>query len=75
MAATQADLLARHAAASPEKTAVVEDRPDGEVITHTFAELDRRAGRIADLLRELGAVDTTRVAWCGPGRMSGGRPG
>ncbi len=66
MAATQADLFARNAAASPGKTAVVEDRPDGEIISYTFAELDRVAARIAEVLRELAVGETTRVAWCGP---------
>jgi acyl-CoA synthetase (AMP-forming)/AMP-acid ligase II len=60
------DLFARNAAATPDKTAVVDDRPDGSVVAYTFAELDGRANRLADLLRELGAEPTTRVAWCGP---------
>jgi fatty-acyl-CoA synthase/long-chain acyl-CoA synthetase len=59
------DLLARHAAARPDKLAVVDDRPGGDVHAYTFAQLDGWAGRIAAALRDLAVAPTTKVAWCG----------
>jgi acyl-CoA synthetase (AMP-forming)/AMP-acid ligase II len=64
MPTSDADLIASHARVTPDKTAVVDDRPGGESTVYTYAGLDRRAERIADLLRELGVTPATRVAWC-----------
>ncbi|HYJ79202.1 MAG TPA: amino acid adenylation domain-containing protein [Longimicrobiaceae bacterium] len=52
-------LFERHAAAAPERTAVV--HAGGSL---TYGELDRRAGRIAGALRRLGAGPEQRVAVC-----------
>jgi acyl-coenzyme A synthetase/AMP-(fatty) acid ligase len=60
------DILALHAAAQPDKVALVEDPPDGPARTWTFAELDEWACRVAGALAELGVAPGERVAWCGP---------
>lgn len=66
MTAAGADLFARQAAAHPDKTAVIDDRPGGPLVQYTFTELDGLAEALAVRLRELGAEATTKVAWCGP---------
>ena len=48
------------------KAAIVDDRPDGTVTTWTFAELNRRANRLAHVFRELGLKAGERFVWCGP---------
>src|SRR2546422_212672 len=65
MPASGLDPLARHAVVRPEKTAVIDDRPGGPVVTYTFAELDCWASRLAAQLHDLGASSTTKVAWGG----------
>ena len=45
--AEEMDLLAAHAAANPDKPAVIDDRPGETVRRQTFAELNRYANRIA----------------------------
>ncbi|MBO0805983.1 MAG: AMP-binding protein [Nocardiopsaceae bacterium] len=60
------DILAAHAASQPGKPAVIEDTPGGTVVTWTYAELEERANRVANLLLALGAGPGTKVGWCGP---------
>jgi len=60
------DFLTAHARASPEKAALVEDRPSGPMRSLTFAELEARANRLARALLALGVLPHDRVAWCGP---------
>jgi fatty-acyl-CoA synthase/long-chain acyl-CoA synthetase len=48
------------------KPAVIEDRPGGRVVTWTFAELNRRANRLAHVFRDLGLKPGERFVWCGP---------
>src|ERR1700712_3191649 len=74
------DFLSAYAASQPDKPAVIDDRPDGTVTTLTFAELNDRTNRLANLLLALGAKPgETTVVWCGqnsPGlllMMGGGR--
>ena len=50
----------------PDKSAVIEDRPDGTVTTWTFAELNRQANRLAHVLLDLGLKAGERIVWCGP---------
>jgi len=50
----------------PDKPAVVEDRPDGARLVWTYAELNRRANRLAHVFRELGLKPGERFVWCGP---------
>ncbi|MGI8492030.1 MAG: AMP-binding protein [Acidimicrobiales bacterium] len=59
------DILAAHAAAQPNKLALVDDRPGQEVVAWTFDETNRRANRLAAHLLELGATARTKIVWCG----------
>ena len=63
--AEEMDLLAAHAAANPDKPAVIDDRPGETIRQQTFAELNHYANRIANGLtsRNVGPLD--RVIWCG----------
>src|ERR1051326_1017243 len=54
------------AARIPDKTALVEDRPDGTVTTWTYAELNRQACRLANVFLDLGLKPGERFVWCGP---------
>ncbi|HLH47384.1 MAG TPA: class I adenylate-forming enzyme family protein, partial [Acidimicrobiales bacterium] len=60
------DLLAQHALAQPGKPAVVDDRPGAPALTWTFAELNSRANRLAQLLVGLGAGPGAKVVTVGP---------
>ena len=59
------DLLTAHAAAQPDKLAVVDDRPGSEIRRLTFAELEARANQLARVLADHGVVSGTKVVWCG----------
>jgi len=52
--------------ASRTSRASIDDKPDGTVVTWTYAELDAQANRIANLLLSLGAGPGQKVLWCGP---------
>ena len=60
------DILSAYARSQPDKPAVIDDRPDGTVVTWTYAELEERSNRIANLLLSLDAGPGTKVLWCGP---------
>ena len=60
------DVLSAHAAAQPDKVALVNDPPGGPAQTWTFAELEQWARRIASTLGSLGVAAGDRVVWCGP---------
>jgi fatty-acyl-CoA synthase/long-chain acyl-CoA synthetase len=60
------DILSAYAASQPGKLAVIDDRPDGTVVAWTYAELEARANRAANLLLSLGAGPGAKVLWCGP---------
>ena len=60
------DFLTTYAQAQPGKPAVIEDRPDGTVVMWTYAELEERSNRLANLLLSLGAGPNAMVLWCGP---------
>ena len=60
------DILSVYAASQPDKPAVIEDRPDGTVTAWTYAELEERANRIANLLLSAGGGPGVKVGWCGP---------
>jgi acyl-CoA synthetase (AMP-forming)/AMP-acid ligase II len=59
------DILAAHAAAQPDKPAVIDDRPGREVVTWTFDELNRRVNQLSHLLVERGVAPGTKVVWAG----------
>jgi acyl-CoA synthetase (AMP-forming)/AMP-acid ligase II len=60
------DTLSMYAESQPGKPAVIDDRPDGTVITWTYAELEAQSNRLANLLLSLGAGPGAKVLWCGP---------
>ena len=60
------DTLSIYAQSQPGKPGVIDDRPDGTVVMWTYAELDARSNRIANLLLRLGAGPGKKVLWCGP---------
>src|SRR6201984_368565 len=60
------DILGMYAQSQPDKPGVIDDRPDGTVVTWTYAELEAQANRVANLLISLGAGPGTKVLWCGP---------
>jgi acyl-CoA synthetase (AMP-forming)/AMP-acid ligase II len=60
------DILTVYAKSQPDKPGVIDDRPDGTVVTWTYAELEAQANRVANLLISLGAGPGTKVLWCGP---------
>src|ERR1700677_610571 len=55
-----------YAKAQPDKPGVIDDRPDGTVLIWTYAELEERANRVANLLLSLGISAGQKVLWCGP---------
>jgi fatty-acyl-CoA synthase/long-chain acyl-CoA synthetase len=59
------DPLARHARATPERPALIDDRPDGRVATLGFAALDREVNRLANALSGLGLARGDKIVWCG----------
>jgi long-chain acyl-CoA synthetase len=60
------DILSIYAQSQPGKPAVIDDKPDGTVVTWTYAELEAQANRLAHLLLSLGAGPGQKVLWCGP---------
>ncbi len=59
------DVLTTHAQTQPDKPAVIDDRPGGPVVVWTFADLERQANRLANVLVAHGAGPGTKVVWCG----------
>jgi fatty-acyl-CoA synthase/long-chain acyl-CoA synthetase len=60
------DTLSVYAQSQPGKPGVIDDKPDGTIVTWTYAELDAQSNRVANLLLRLGAGPGTKVLWCGP---------
>jgi acyl-CoA synthetase (AMP-forming)/AMP-acid ligase II len=60
------DILGMYAQSQPDKPGVIDDKPDGAVVTWTYAELDAQANRIGNLLLSLGVTPGQKVLWCGP---------
>ena len=65
MSTPPVDLLAAHAAAHPDKLAVIEDRPGQPVIQWSFDTLNREANRLGNVLLEAGVRPGQTVLWCG----------
>jgi len=60
------DILSVYASTFGDKPAVIDDRPDGTIVTMTFGALDEQSNRLANLLLALGArPGDTKVVWCG----------
>ncbi|HVR28813.1 MAG TPA: AMP-binding protein [Thermoanaerobaculia bacterium] len=64
-AAPVPDYLTAYAAVQPDKPAIIEDRPDGTVRTWSYADLNRRANRLANALLGFGLRPRESVLWCG----------
>ena len=60
------DILSIYAQSQPDKPGVIDDKPDGTVVTWTYAELEAQANRVANLLLSLGTGPGKKVLWCGP---------
>src|SRR5215472_12064926 len=60
------DTLSVYAHSQPGKPGVIDDKPDGTVVTWTYAELEAQSNRVANLLLRLGAGPGKKVLWCGP---------
>jgi acyl-CoA synthetase (AMP-forming)/AMP-acid ligase II len=52
-----------------DKLALIEDRPDGTVVTWTYAELNRQACRLAHVFRDLRLQPGERFITCGPNSL------
>ena len=61
----QRDLLSQLAEAQGDKTAVIEDLPDGCKRVWNFEQFEAHANRLARLLLEYGAQPRDKVIWCG----------
>ncbi len=59
------DLLASYAASTPDKPAVIDDRPGHAAVAWSFRELDRRANGLAHLFAEMGAAPGVKVVTVG----------
>jgi acyl-CoA synthetase (AMP-forming)/AMP-acid ligase II len=61
-----ADFLSAYAVSQPDKLAVIDDRPNGDVRRLTYAELNAQANRLANVLLDLGVrPGDSKVVWCG----------
>src|ERR1700729_1006638 len=60
------DILTVYAKSQPDKPGVIDDKPDGTVVTWTYAELEARSNRVANLLLSLGSGPGKKLMWCGP---------
>src|SRR5579863_997333 len=60
------DILSIYAQSQPDKPGVIDDKPDGTVVVWTYAELEARSNRVANLLLSVGAGPGKKILWCGP---------
>jgi acyl-CoA synthetase (AMP-forming)/AMP-acid ligase II len=63
------DILSAYAASQPDKPAVIDDRPDGSIVSWSYAELEAESNRLGNALASLGAGPGTKVIWCGPNSL------
>jgi len=63
------DILSVYAQSQPDKLAVIDDKPDGTVVSWTYAELEAQANRLANLLLALGAGPGAKILGCGPNSL------
>ena len=64
------DILAVHAEANPDGTAVIVDAAGGgNPSATTFAELNKTVNRLAHALGTLGISRGERIVWCGPNSL------
>jgi acyl-CoA synthetase (AMP-forming)/AMP-acid ligase II len=63
------DILTSHAAAQPDKLALIEDPPPGgrgNSVRWSYRELEAEANRLANVLLSLGVEPGDKIIWCGP---------
>jgi fatty-acyl-CoA synthase/long-chain acyl-CoA synthetase len=63
--ASPPDQLTRYALATPDKPAVIDDRPGQAPVVWTFSELESWANQLGHVLVGLGVTRGTKVVWCG----------
>jgi fatty-acyl-CoA synthase/long-chain acyl-CoA synthetase len=59
------DFLTAYAQSQPDKPAVIDDRPDGDIRQVGFAELEVLANKLGNVLVAHGAGPGRKVVWCG----------
>jgi fatty-acyl-CoA synthase/long-chain acyl-CoA synthetase len=59
------DFLSEYAETQPSKPAIIDDPPGGTTRVWTYAELNRKANRLANALIEWGVAPRQSVLWCG----------
>ena len=59
------DVLSHHASQTPEKIAVIDDRPGRPVVQLSFRELNARVNRLGNALRARGVRPGDKLVWCG----------
>jgi acyl-CoA synthetase (AMP-forming)/AMP-acid ligase II len=62
---TPIDALTQHAQKTPDKLAVIDDRPGQPLFKLTFAELDARVNRLGHVLLARGVKPGDKIVWCG----------
>jgi acyl-CoA synthetase (AMP-forming)/AMP-acid ligase II len=65
--AADGDFLARYALDRAHKPALIADKLSGDIRIVDFAELNRQANKLANVLLEAGVQPGERVMWCGRG--------
>jgi len=63
------DILTAHAAAQPDKLALIEDPPPGgrgNVVRWSYRDLEAEANKLANVLLSLGVMPGDKLIWCGP---------
>jgi fatty-acyl-CoA synthase/long-chain acyl-CoA synthetase len=63
------DVLTTYAQLQPDKPACIDDRKGGDVRRLSYAELEAESNRLANVLRDLGVEQNTKVVWCGQNSM------
>ncbi len=59
------DMLTMLAGQLGDKPALIDDRPTGEVLSWSFADLEANANRLANVFRGCGVEPGDKVLWCG----------
>ena len=59
------DILTDLADRLGDKAALIDDRPGGEIVRWSFADLEANANRLANVFLERGVEPGDRVMWCG----------
>lgn len=64
--ALMGDFLTAYSLTQPDKLAMIDDRPDGTVISLTFSELNAKSNQLANVLLSMGVrPGDSKVVWCG----------